>query len=133
VVATLASLHLFAVLSIALWTKSRPATWAAFLVVMIIAFALGNPTYSFLDGISTVLGLAMGLSLISEHRPPEENACRKVASSPTITMPRSSAGRVSKPYATARMFELPKPRRPRKVGRWIVLALLMSGIYAYLR
>jgi hypothetical protein len=68
---TIASLHLFTVVGVAHFTKSRKLTWIAAGVTMYLAIAVGVNGYGAVDAISTLLGLGIGLSLIKGPKPPD--------------------------------------------------------------
>lgn len=128
---TIASLHLFAVVGVALWTKSKFLTWIAGAVVLVIAFAKGSGGYDVVDAISTLIGLGIGLSMVPKHaeKAPTQRPNADIASVPTpsvLSMP-------SPKTALAREFELRPSRRRYPIGRWVLFALAaILGIWALL-
>lgn len=135
---TIASLHLLAVLGIALLTKSRLLTWLSALAVLYVAFAVGSSNYALVDAISTFIGLGMGLSLIGKEHGPKRRPARLHGTesvSPTGNQSISVAERQRAPSADslpiaispARDFELhPKPQRG--FGRWFALGLILCAV-----
>lgn len=117
---TIASLHLIAVVAVALWSRSRFMTWIAAAIILFVAFAKGSSSYGFVDAISTLIGLGMGLSMVPKPAtivpPQKRNEGMVPAAVASITPPSKTA--------LARDFELtPSPRRY-PIGRWILLAVV---------
>lgn len=117
---TIASLHLIAVVVVALWTRSRFMTWIAAAIVLVVAFAKGSSSYGVVDAISTLIGLGMGLSMVPKPArtvPAQRRNDDIVSAAVASTTPSSKT-------ALARDFELtPSPRRY-PIGRWILLAVV---------
>lgn len=121
---TIASLHLIAVLAVALLTKSRLLTWLAALGVLYLAFAVGSSGYAYMDAISTLIGLGMGLALIGKKAVRPQRAPAAPAPAPVLAKRTSLPVSAPMGYGPAKEFELhAKPRR--SAGWWIALALIL--------
>lgn len=116
VATTIASLHLLAVLAVALLTKSRSLTWIAAGVVLYVAVAVGSSGYAVMDAVSTLLGLAIGLSLIGDRTETPRSSPNPAERVAPRTPPDLN-------LAPAKMFELHPPPKS-YTGRWAVTVLI---------
>lgn len=116
---TIGSFHLLAVLAVALLTKSKQWTWIAAVLVLVVAFAVGNAAYDFMDAISTLFGLGIGLHLIGDAAPRPPKPSVHISPNP---QPRDD-------LQPAQMFELHPPRRHSRAGLWAVAALALAAIW----
>lgn len=142
---TIASLHLIAVIAIALLTNSKLLTFLAALGILYLAVTVGGPSYAIADAVSTLLGLGIGLNMIGKPvdvrnaaRAAESVKTSAPAPAPAPARPplpaRTSISRFyTAPIGPAKEFELhPKPRR--RIGRWITLAsVILAAAWWYYR
>lgn len=124
--ATIASLHLIAVVMIALWSRSRRLTWLGALGVLFVAVAVGNSRYVVLDVISTLIGLGMGLALIGKRAVlPRARDPEPAPAPPPESLERPAASRpVAVKMGLAQNFEL-HPRPERTGWGWVVIVVVL--------
>jgi hypothetical protein len=119
-VTTIASLHLLAVLAVAILTMSKALTWIAAGLTLWVAFAIGGSAYGLIDALSAMIGLGIGLSMIggrdrkalAMHRP--DAAQQVVMRAP----PDRDSGK-------AKVFELHQ-RKKSYSGRWSIAIVFVA-------
>lgn len=121
---TIASLHLIFVVVIALYTKSRFWTWGAGVAAVVVALSLGTTSYGLLDAISAFIGLGMGLSLIPRS-PSRGVMATEVVNEHPLTDGREIDRHAPFDVAPAKMFVITPPSQNRRLGRWLLAAVVV--------